>query len=118
MQPFIPALAEYLATHHHDHVTIQTPDKMHIMFDGENGFSCFETDVFDQISGTRRLGNGHSGSRFVQKKELRIASKKHGDLQPLLLTMRQLAGRYRGFVVELRKAQQLGKSPVAGTISQ
>src|SRR5262245_60892778 len=60
-------------------------DKIEIMLDNQDSAFCF--DCLEQSAGEAPLGWAHSPCRFVKEEQSRFASKRRGDLKPLLFPM-------------------------------
>src|SRR5215471_13255152 len=62
-------------------------DKIEIVLDDHRGAVPF--DRHQQLAGDASLFEAHSGGRFVEQEQPRLARESHGDFEPLLLTVRQ-----------------------------
>ena len=58
-------------------------------------------DLLEQRAGARRLLVGHAGHGLVHEQELGVLGDHHPDLEPLLLPVRERAGRSAGLAREL-----------------
>ena len=63
----------------------------HVVLDHDHGLVA--VDLLEQLRGLPRLGVGHAGDRLVDQQQLRVLRQQHADLEPLLLAVRQAAGR-------------------------
>ena len=63
----------------------------HVVLDHDDGVLAI--DLLEQFRRLLRLHVGHAGDRFVDQQQFRILRQQHADFEPLLLAMRQAAGK-------------------------
>ena len=75
----------------HGDLDVELAHKGHVVLDHDDAVGA--VDLAQQLGGLVRFGIGHAGDRLVHQQEARVLGKQHADLQPLLLTVAEDAGR-------------------------
>src|SRR5262249_41229296 len=80
-------------------------DKIEIVLDDHRGAVPF--DRHQQLAGDASLFEAHSGGRFVEQEQPRLARESHGDFEPLLLTVGQCGCPLRALLSEVDLFEQV-----------
>ena len=73
------------------HLDAELAHEGHVVLDDDD--RLFLVDLLQEFGGLMRLHVGHAGDRLVDEQELRVLRQQHADLEPLLLAVRQRAGK-------------------------
>ena len=90
------AFGDHLPTCQHRHRCRECAHEIHVVFDDDD--RAFTADAAQQVSGLLTFLGAHAGDRLVEQQHVGVLHQQHADLEPLLLTVRQHAGRFVGQV--------------------
>ena len=85
------ALAQHLALVQHRDRVGPPAHEVHVVLDDDHG--PVRADPLQQLTGRLALVGAHPGDRLVEQQHPGVLHQQHADLQPLLLTVGQHAGR-------------------------
>src|SRR4051794_11683663 len=107
----------------HDHVRVELPDEVHVVFHDDD--RCTLCEVVDQAYRPARLLTRHPSRGLVQQDDFGVAGDHHRDLEPLPLTMCEVAHQHLlaprdSEVVEDRISDRVGLAdrPLLGVCRQ
>ena len=85
------AVREHLALVQHRHARGEAAHEVHVVLDHQH--NALRRDALQELAGRGALVLAHAGDGFVEQQHPRVLHEQHRDLQPLLLAVRQDAGR-------------------------
>ena len=79
----------------HGDLAAELLDEAHVVLDHHQRVLARQRQ--EQLGGALGFLVGHAGHRLVEQQQLGVLHQQHADLQPLLLAVREQAGRALGF---------------------
>jgi hypothetical protein len=89
-----------------DHPAGDRADERHVVLDHDDGMAAGERQ--QQLRGALGFLRRHAGDGLVDQEQIGLLHQQHPDLEPLLLTVREPAGRRRSVRLEADRGQRVG----------